>query len=322
MSSQSLVSVITPFYNGEKFIQETIQSVLAQTYTNWELLLIDDNSADGSTEIALRYAEKYPDKVRYLEHENHQNKGQSASRNLGIREARGEYIALLDHDDVWLPKKLERQVEIMDSLPQVGMIYGATQYWYSWTGKLEDKHRDNIPELAVKTETLVPPPKLLLDAYPLGAGNAPCTGSLMMRREMLARTGGFEEFFRGEYCLYEDQAFLVKVYLNEFVYVSGECLDKYRLHPDSAMATALEAGRYHSTRLFFWKWFEKYLTEQEVQDQEIWLALKNAYWPYRHPVLYKHPRLYRLLVRARQLVVPRKSLVSMIYVQHLLRVWR
>lgn len=223
MVSKALVSIVTPFYNCKKFFQETIQSVFTQTYENWELLLVDDNSIDGSTEIALRYAAEYPQKVRYFEHEDHQNRGQSASRNLGVRNARGEYIAFLDHDDVWLPDKLERQASIMDSLPEAGMIYGATQYWHSWTGKLEDKHRDHVPELPVKPGTLVAPPKLLLDSYPLGTGKAPCTGSLLMRREAVERAGGFEESFKGERCLYEDQAFLVKVYLNEFVYVAGEC---------------------------------------------------------------------------------------------------
>src|SRR5918994_2063107 len=105
MSGKSLVSCIVIFLDEERFIEEAIKSVFAQTYENWELLLVDDGSTDGSTQIALRYAERHPGKVRYLEHPGHQNRGMSASRNLGISQAKGEYVALLDADDVWLPHK-------------------------------------------------------------------------------------------------------------------------------------------------------------------------------------------------------------------------
>src|SRR5215211_6343875 len=114
VSTKPLVSVVIPFLNAERFIQEAIESVFAQTYDNWELLLVDDGSNDGSTRIALEYAERNSGRVRYLQHPGHRNRGVSASRNLGISSARGEYIAFLDADDVWLPHKLEQQVEILN----------------------------------------------------------------------------------------------------------------------------------------------------------------------------------------------------------------
>ena len=126
-TGEPLVSAITIFLDAETFLREAIESVLAQTYANWELLLVDDGSTDGSTEIALGYARLYPQRIRYLEHEGHRNRGMSASRNLGIPHARGEYIALLDADDVWLPLKLERQVAILESDPESAMVYGATR---------------------------------------------------------------------------------------------------------------------------------------------------------------------------------------------------
>src|SRR5258706_2880162 len=82
--TRSLVSVVVIFLNAERFISEAVESVVAQTYGNWELLLVDDGSNDGSTEIARSYAAKFPDKIRYLEHHGHENRGMSASRNLGI----------------------------------------------------------------------------------------------------------------------------------------------------------------------------------------------------------------------------------------------
>src|SRR5919199_4729628 len=102
MSSKPSISVIIIFLNEEKFIQEAIESVFAQTYDRWELLLVDDGSTDDSTRIALQYAAQFPDKVRYLEHPDHLNRGASASRNLGISHANGDILAFLDSDDVWL----------------------------------------------------------------------------------------------------------------------------------------------------------------------------------------------------------------------------
>src|SRR5215212_3401935 len=134
MSSKPLVSAIVAFSDAERFIEEAIESVFAQTYDNWELLLVDDGSTDGSTRIALGYAERYPSKVRYLEHPGHQNRGTGASRNLGIEHAKGEYVAFLDADDVWLEHKLGQQVAVLNSHPEAGMLYGATHYWYTWTG--------------------------------------------------------------------------------------------------------------------------------------------------------------------------------------------
>ena len=155
MEDSSLVSVIIIFLNAEKFIQEAIESVIAQTYGDWELLLVDDGSTDASTEIACSYAAKEPQRVHYLEHFNHQSKGISASRNLGIYYAKGNYIAFLDADDVWLPHKLERQVAIMEAQPQAVMVYGNTQYWYNWADKAEAIQEDYIPALGILPNTLI-----------------------------------------------------------------------------------------------------------------------------------------------------------------------
>lgn len=283
MGNKPLVSVIIIFLNAEKFIEEAIESVFAQTYDHWELLLVDDGSTDSSTKIALRYAEQNPEKVGYLEHEAHQNRGMSATRNLGIRNAKGEYIAFLDADDVWLPQKLEQQVKIMDSHPAAGMVYGRTQYWYSWSGNPEDIQKDYMPELGVQSNTLVKPPRLLTLCYPLGEATAPCPSDILLRREMVERIGGFEETFRG---FYEDQAFLAKVYLKASVFVASECWLKYRLHPDSCSSVVTKAGKYREVRLLFLKWLAEYLSQQEVKDSEISKALHKALWSYHHPILH------------------------------------
>src|SRR5262249_58606871 len=122
------VSVVTCFLNAEKYLEEAVQSVIAQTYPHWELLLIDDGSRDRSSALAKSFAARYPEKIRYLEHPGHKNLGKSTSRNLGIREANGKYVALLDADDLFLPEKLDRQVGVLESHPEAGLIYGPTEH--------------------------------------------------------------------------------------------------------------------------------------------------------------------------------------------------
>jgi len=146
MNNIHQVSVITIFLNAEKFIHEAIESVFAQTYDNWDLWLVDDGSTDASAEIARRFANQQSRKVRYLEHVGHKNRGMSASRNLGIRNANGRYSAFLDADDVWLPEKLERQVPILESQPQVAMVYGPTEYWHNWRRSRRDATARKAPE--------------------------------------------------------------------------------------------------------------------------------------------------------------------------------
>lgn len=109
---QEKVSVITPLYNGREFIEKTIKSVQAQTYTNWEMLIVDDGSTDGSDEVVSRLAESEA-RIRLLK--NPSNQGVAYSRNHGLKEATGRYVAFLDSDDLWKPEKLQHQIDFMES---------------------------------------------------------------------------------------------------------------------------------------------------------------------------------------------------------------
>jgi glycosyltransferase involved in cell wall biosynthesis len=113
------VSVIIPTCNRALFLRAAIESVLNQTFQDFEIIVVDDASNDETAETVRSLADG---RIRYLRHER--KKGQGATRNAGIRDARGEYIALLDDDDEWLPTKLQKQVALLDALPnQVGLIY-------------------------------------------------------------------------------------------------------------------------------------------------------------------------------------------------------
>lgn len=107
---QGLVSVITPVYNCEKYLDRTLQSVFAQTYENIEIVLVDDQSIDSSAEIIKHYQEFHPEIVYFLQPKN---MGAGHARNKALELAKGQYVAFLDADDVWKPAKIEKQVKLL-----------------------------------------------------------------------------------------------------------------------------------------------------------------------------------------------------------------
>lgn len=281
MNRKPLVSVITIFLNAERYIREAIESIFAQTYTKWELLLVDDGSEDESSEIARHYAEQYTEKVQYLDHAGHQNRGMSASRNLGIKKSQGEYIAFLDADDVWLPNKLEEQVAILRRWTDAAMVYGRTLIWYSWTKNPDDLNKDHMLDLGVLPDTLVEPPKMLILLLQNKVQN-PTTCNAMIRRKVFDEIGGFQEKFMG---MFEDQAFFVKVLLDKPVFVSDTFWAKYRQHPDSCCSVAERTGKSLEARRALLNWSAGYFTEKGVTDAVVWKTLQKELWPYRHPVM-------------------------------------
>jgi glycosyltransferase involved in cell wall biosynthesis len=117
-----LVSVIVPVYNRAHLVTETIQSILSQTYEFVEIILINDGSTDGSLPILREYEGRFPEKIRVIDQPN---QGQIIARNNGIKMAKGNYIAFLDSDDVWMENKLERQLPLFE--PGVGLVFSGTE---------------------------------------------------------------------------------------------------------------------------------------------------------------------------------------------------
>lgn len=116
-----LVSIVMPCYNGEQFIEETIKSVINQTYKKWELLVIDDGSKDNSYNLVKKYAD-HDERIHLIQQKN---AGSAAARNNGIRHSQGQYLALLDSDDVWLPGFLDSQVRFIQ---QKGAVCVCSSY--------------------------------------------------------------------------------------------------------------------------------------------------------------------------------------------------
>ena len=135
------VSIIMPVYNCEKYITHAVQSVLNQTYLNWELFIIDDASTDGSLQKALELSKK--DKRIHVSHYLY-NQGVSACRNSGLKEAHGNYIAFLDADDLWATTKLEKQLAFMK---EKGINFSHTAYGYiNVNGDIMPKGQMNVSD--------------------------------------------------------------------------------------------------------------------------------------------------------------------------------
>jgi glycosyltransferase involved in cell wall biosynthesis len=285
--TKPLVSAITIFLNAERFMHEAVASVLAQTYDNWELLLVDDGSTDGSTALAHRYAARHPRQVQYLQHDGHQNRGMSVSRNLGIRHARGKYIAFLDADDVWLPHKLERQLAALGAQPAAGMVCGQTEYWSSWTQPDSTSDGQNVVyPTGLPGNTLVTPPALLI-RFLRNQTRSPGTCSVLLRREVVDVVGGFEEHFRG---MYEDQAFFAKVCLLVPVLMMDGCSARYRQHGDSCYSRAKRTGMVAAAERTYLTWLARYVWKHPDRGGEAWEALHDILWPYRYPLLHRLSR--------------------------------
>jgi glycosyltransferase involved in cell wall biosynthesis len=273
------VTIVVIFLNGASYLAEALDSALAQTFQDFEIILVDDGSSDGSTELAQGYAHRHSDKVRYLEHPGHVNRGMSASRNAGAAAGRGDLIAFLDADDVWEPCKLAEQVGLFDAHPKADLAAGAELEWRSWQGGLDERLstgfvRDRVLEGGEATRTV----------YPLGQAKAPCPSNFMVRRVLFDAVGGFEESFRGPMQMYEDQAFLSKAYLAGRPYFCDRLWVKYRIHDQSCMAM-YKSDHYDQTRQRFLQWLRAYLKVTHPRSPRIWMALWRAELPYRNPTL-------------------------------------
>jgi len=172
------VSVIIPSYNRAHLLGRAIQSILNQTYQDFEIIVVDDGSKDNTEEVVRGFNDK---RIRYIWHEV--NKGGSAARNTGIKAARGEYIAFQDSDDEWLSQKLEKQMKVFEKVsPKVGVVY--TGYW-----RLKGDKKTYIPSSKVSQKE-GDIHKILLEV------NFVTTQAVVVKTECFERAGMFEEELR------------------------------------------------------------------------------------------------------------------------------
>ena len=175
MSNNPVVSVVIPAYNAERFIVKTLDSVLAQTYTNYELIVVDDGSFDNTEKVVQEYFAK---KKVYGQCIRQENKGIAGGRNTGIRSARGQFIALLDHDDLWVPKKLQKVIETFKLKPQTDLICHNEQI-------IKDGKNTKVSENSRKNYSSYE--ELLFK------GNSLSPSAVVFRKSLFDRIGGFDE---------------------------------------------------------------------------------------------------------------------------------
>lgn len=208
VEQKEFVSIIVPTYNRDKTIVRAINSIRNQTYENWELILVDDGSVDATEKVVSDIGDE---RIVYLKLEK--NAGAAHARNIGMQQAKYDYIAFLDSDDEWLPDKLLLQMREMQKAPgDVGLIYSRMA---NHDGEPEDWYvcpPDDYPEESLKGDML----RLLLTHNVIG------TPTMLLRKECIAQTGGFREELE---CL-EDWEFVLRVAKNWKIGFIREILTK------------------------------------------------------------------------------------------------
>ena len=276
-SSDGLVSVVMPFLAARPFIAEAIESVRAQTYPHWELLLVDDGSSDGTEDIVREYVGRDPGRMRLIANRGG-NRGASAARNLGLADARGDLIAFLDADDVWLPDNLAEQVGRLASASDAGVAYSRTMYWHSWDPGQRGA-RDHVPRLRVPAGRPIPPPRLLSRCVE-GKAAVPCTCSILIRRRIVEAVGGFEEQFP---LLYDDQAFYAKLFASTPVLPIEGCWSKYRRHASSMTAAADRDNTTRASRHAFLTGLDAYIRRDPAVAAAVGPVVRRELWRCDHP---------------------------------------
>ena len=213
---QPLVSIVMVNYNHEDFIGESIESVIAQTYENWELIIVDDGSTDSSPEIIRKYAAREP-RIRPCLQDR--NRHICAATNIGIANLTGEFVARLDSDDVWCARKLEKQMQYMREHPEGALCFTKLDI-IDGNGKIVNESQDVLYQIYNGRED----GKKGWIRHFFFYGNTLIQSTLLMKREVLDETGGFNlAYMQGH-----DFDFFVRAILKyDFIFLE-EPLVKYR----------------------------------------------------------------------------------------------
>lgn len=198
MYPNEMVSVIIPTYNRAHLIKQSVESVLKQSYQNFEIIIVDDGSKDNTEEIIKQINDS---RIRYIKHTV--NKGASAARNTGIREAKGKYIAFQDSDDLWLPEKLEKQIERIEKTENhIGAVFGG--YWII----NQNGEKRYFPEQSINDGNIF---------YTLLQGNVVGMPVVMIKKECFEKSGYFNETLPA----LEDWELLLRISKDfEFLYIN------------------------------------------------------------------------------------------------------
>ncbi len=224
------VSVAIPTYNYARFLGEAIQSVLDQTFEDFELIIVDDGSTDSTREVVMSFKDG---RIKYI---YQKNRGVSAARNTGITASVGEYVAFLDADDMWLPQKLALQVKAMDSAPRAGVVYTDHYHFDPRTGL--------VTRTSFQNRKRPPPRGRVLEQFIESFLGTPST--LLIRRDVFAQVGMFDETLKG--C--EDDDMLFRMASRFEFEVVPEPLIKKRMHASQITQQPRSYLPYHLAYLY------------------------------------------------------------------------
>jgi hypothetical protein len=231
---EPLVSVIMIFKNPAPYFDTAARSVLAQTWSNLELLLVDDGGTDGSDAVAVALARE-DDRVRVLSHPGRANRGTGPSRLLAIRNARGELTAFLDGDDYWEPAHLHEEVALLQAHPEARMVCGRVRVWRSWA---DPDVKDTESPLPFAPNVVVAPPRLVAAVLRNGALATHTCALLAFTSDLQSCCDDLALFPS----TYEDQVINTQLQLRFPAVMSGGTSAWYRQHPDSLSVAVHRSG--------------------------------------------------------------------------------
>lgn len=282
------VSVVIPTYDRADLLPQAVESALAQSYPNVEIVVVDDGSTDGTAALLASWGER----IRSLRLDR---AGPSGARNAGIREATGEFVAFLDSDDVWMPDKLARQMEVFRAHPGTGMVGGGCRY-------IDAKGRP-LPMEEAGPDVVTLEELQIFTALPGSASN------VLVRRALLDEVGGFDEDLHRA----EDRELWMRIAERAEVRCVPECTVAIRLHdgprPNASFDLTVKARKEVNRRIRdprarrraeAWMWYN--LGVRALRGSA---RLRGLGWILRSFLLHPrrlHPRLPRLRPLARSLL--------------------
>ena len=251
MERKSLVSIIINCYNGEKYLRETIDSVITQTYTNWEIIFWDNQSTDSTAEIVKSYND---DRIKYFYASEHTSLGEA--RNLAMEQANGEYIGFLDADDLWSEHKLSKQINVLTG-GNVSCVYT----YYKTFGDVV------VPKI-IGSKSGVRDLVSLLDNYDIAISSAIFKRNIIQDNKIS---------FNKNYQLIEDLDFFISIAYHTHFYLLDEVLTFYRVYPNSL---SMQKHSWHIE-------YERFIRETTLRlsqkgYQDIQRIMKSINQRYRH----------------------------------------
>jgi glycosyltransferase involved in cell wall biosynthesis len=296
------VSIIIPCYNASAFLAETLNSIFAQTYQEWEVVIVDDCSTDNSLEIAKQYEARYPDRIKVVQVPFDTNQGASYARNYGLQFTKGELINYIDADDLLIPDKIEKQVRVIQQYPSIGWVIANAHYFY------EEPKNTNISYTS-QYKNISPgvyPVPYLLEFFIKNFAITPCLMTALIRKEVIEQIGGWNDDFKMNFT---DQVFYAKIVLNYDTYIMEEVVAWYRQHENSSTNLGLRSKNFLINQFKYWTWLENYVQgHREKITNEIAIFIREqkykAYlqaYPLPKPSLKE--RLGRKIIRAIEIIL-------------------